>query len=103
MFCSNDIKLVVKKMNELGITSIQEFIIFLYIAENPKTTLNTIINDNNVKRDYLKKLLAWLKQKELIDSVDDPTYSGNSKLKRQLYFLSQNGQNKYSQLLSAEM
>lgn len=103
MFGSSNIKLVLKKKDEIGFTSVQEFLIFLYIAENPKMTIKIITNENNLSLSYTKKVLSVLKQKELINSVDDLTDKGNSKLKRQLYFLSQNGQNKYSQLLSAEM
>lgn len=99
MFGSSDIKLIFKKMDEIGFTSIQEFLIFLYIAENPKTTIKIITNENKLSLSYTKKVLAILKQKELINSVDDLTDKGNSKLKRQLYFLSQNGQNKYSQVI----
>lgn len=99
MFGSNNIKLVLKKMDEIGFTSVQEFLIFLYIAENPKTTIKIITNENNLSLSYTKKVLSVLKQKELINSVDDLTDKGNSKLKRQLYFLSQNGQNKYSQVI----
>ena len=99
MFGSSDIKLIFKKMDEIGFTSVQEFLIFLYIAENPKTTIKIITNENKLSLSYTKKVLAILKQKELINSVDDSTDKGNSKLKRQLYFLSQNGQNKYLQVI----
>lgn len=99
MFGSSNIKLVLKKMDEIGFTGVQEFLIFLYIAENPKTTIKIITNENNLSLSYTKKVLSVLKQKELINSVDDLTDKGNSKLKRQLYFLSQNVQNKYSQVI----
>lgn len=102
MFGSNDIKFVLKKMDELGFSSIQEFMVFLYIAENPNSIIKSMTNDTCVTLNYLKKILSGLKRKELIESDDDSTYTGNSKLKRQVYFLSQKGQKLYLQGFKAE-
>ena len=48
MIGSNDIKFVLKKMKENDFNSVQEFLVFLYIAENAKTTLKIITNENNL-------------------------------------------------------
>lgn len=100
---ASNTKKILKKITENSFSSLQELSVFLYIAENPSSTIKAISEEYNFQYANTKRILSALKHKELINSVDDLTDKGNSKLKRQLYFLSQNGQNKYSQLLSAEM
>lgn len=97
MLCSKNLKLILDKTKENGFSGVQELLVFLYIAENTNSTNKEIAFNNNLSLFYVKRILVNLKQKELVNSADDLTDKSNSKLKRQLYLLSQKGQKLYLQ------
>lgn len=74
-------------MNERSITNLRFYCVFLYILYNPACTTKDIENETKINPSTLRNMIAQLKTKGFIKSVDDENDKSNKQLKRQLYFV----------------
>lgn len=86
MITFENLNSILMAMNNKGINGFIEFYVYMFIVENPRLTNKEIAEKTKINFSQLKALLVTLKNKGLINSVDNDNDKTKRQLKQQLYF-----------------